>query len=61
MNTSLGWLLQSQNEAHKCGLATAIGTDDAKIIVLIDGQIDILEHLLSVVFCRYMLDLNDWF
>lgn len=40
---------ESQYEAHEGGLATTVWSDDAKIIVLIDGEIDVIEYLLSVV------------
>ena len=48
-DSSFFWLHQSQNEAHEGGLATTVGTDDAKIIVLIDGEIDVVEYLFAVV------------
>ena len=40
---------ESQYEAHEGSLATTVWSDDAKIIVLIDGEIDVIEYLLSVV------------
>ncbi len=40
---------ESQYEAHEGSLATTVWSDDAKIIVLIDGEIDVIEHLLAVV------------
>ena len=42
-------LHESEDEAHEGGLATTVWSDDAKIIVLIDGEIDVIEHLLAVV------------
>ena len=48
---------QSQNEAHEGCLATTVGTDDAKIIVFVDGEVDIVEHLLAFIACRKMLSL----
>ena len=48
-DSSFCWLHQSQNEAHEGGLATTVWSDDAKIIVLIDGEIDVVEHLFAVV------------
>ena len=45
-------LLQSQNEAHEGCLATTVGTDDAKIIVLIYCEIYVAEHLLAVISGR---------
>ena len=48
-DSSFCWLHQAQNEAHEGGLATTVWSDDAKIIVLIDGEIDVVEHLLAVV------------
>ena len=43
---------QSQNEAHEGSLATTVWSDDAKIIVLIYGEIYVAEHLLSVISGR---------
>ena len=40
-DVALRGLHQSQNEAHEGSLATTVGTDDTKIIVLIDGEIDV--------------------
>ena len=51
-DVALRGLHQSQNEAHEGGLATTVWSDNAKIIVLIDGEIDVIEHLLSVVSGR---------
>ena len=48
-DSSFSWLHQSQNEAHEGGLATTVWSDDAKIIVLLDGEIDVVEHLFAVV------------
>lgn len=48
-DSSFCWLHQAQNEAHEGGLATTVWSDDAKIIVLIDGEIDVVEHLFAVV------------
>ena len=46
---------QSQDEAHEGCLATTVRTDDAKIIVFADGEVDIVEHLLAFIACRKML------
>lgn len=46
---------QSQDEAHEGRLATTIGTDDAKIIVFVDGEVDVVEHLLAFIASRKML------
>ena len=51
---------QSQNKAHEGCLATTVGTDDAKIIVFVDGEVDIVEHLLAFIACRKILDFYDW-
>ena len=48
---------QSQNKAHEGGLATTVWTDDAKIIVFVDGEVDVVKHLLAFIACRKMLDL----
>ena len=46
---SLRGFHESQYEAHEGSLTTTVWSDDAKIIVLIDGEIDVIEHLLSVI------------
>lgn len=51
---------QPQDEAHEGCLATTVGTDDAKIIVFADGEVDIVEHLLAFIASRKMLDFYDW-
>lgn len=43
---------QPQNEAHESCLATTVGTDDAKIIVFVDGEVDVVEHLLAFITCK---------
>lgn len=48
-DSSFCWLHQAQDEAHEGGLATTVWSDDAKIIVLINGEIDVVEHLFAVV------------
>lgn len=40
---------QSQNAFDKSCLASAVGSDDAEEIVLVDLQIDIVEHRASVI------------
>lgn len=50
---------QPQNEAYEGCLATTVGSDDAKIIVFTDGEVDVVEHLLAFIACRKMLDFYD--
>ena len=40
---------QSQDEAHEGSLATTVWSDDAKIIVFVDGEVDVIEHLLAFI------------
>lgn len=59
-DVSLGVVHQSENKTHESCLSAAIGSDNTQIVVLIDGEVDVVEYFLAFVACCEVLDFYDW-
>ena len=53
------WLFEAEDDLDECGLATAVGADDAHIVVVAYFQTYIVEHLFAVVFGIDMVESDD--
>ena len=51
---------QSENKTHEGCLSATIRSDNTQIVVLIDGEVDIVEYFLAFVACCEVLDFYDW-